>query len=574
MALNRASNFCIALVLLTPGYGRAAPSSGNAPIDCHQARQKVLADLSKLNMDNDQVVQQCLNNSTTPANNDHEFVIGGKGDCQITYRAVSWHIQGVGKEIDRACELVNEGKVLSVACRTSGQAECLKKPAEKFRESAGALKNALELLRKGQESLKEQMVNNADTAEQYANYLLKLADAVQKEMEDRQRRGVPDDGNYNYGDLVGTGEKTYGIASPSEIVKRSGLPMNPAAIRKTASSITGTFLNNSDPSGLDRFSGEQYAAYKQGKTFLDRSAVLEKKVQSFSSRLEAQAAQTIDRGNWLGAVPSSTISDRSPSSLSAAAAQKAAISGENEASHASGASGAARAARGGQYAQSPNLDDNDLFSTFEGKPVRANKLNRHDGPPQDKSLAGQKEHLRANDDDATVMNITSDGPALAASTFVAGLDGRNTVPKSSTGSKTASANAKGSSTLEVPGLKDAADAGEAKGKAPVLNTNAEEALAKYAAGSAKAKERNGPSLRDLLRQKMAASGSNSATRAMHEVLGAIELSGDEEANLGSAEGGDAKASQDDIKGIDSEPLFVRVRVAHLRFQKTRTDLGL
>lgn len=519
--------------------GRLPPSSKS----CDEITDHVLRDLRKLDMDNEQVRSKCETNAGIPANEDHGNR-WGKGDCQLTYNSVRYYIKGVDRELTRACKHVQEARQLSEACTRSGQADCQSRTGAKFAEAGTALRSALNLMKRAFENLQERMIWNAETAEQYADYLMRLANALQN------NQPLPDP------------SPIYGPMTPEQVIAKAGLPYDPNRIRQAASSITNTFKTiGSDVTGLDRYSREQASAFRHGENFLKESRQLESKIQRFSAYVNKNAATQIDRGQQLGSGPASSITGGAAEQL--AGAQQLAAAREQAAGGAGAGAGYPSAVQAGSSAGrlsarsqplEPDFEDEELQSTLDGKPLSAAELERREAPAEAMVLAEDAKNGQGaapglfgmgavgGDSLGSVSAEGPRGPASVAAKSAGGMGEQNLTGASS------------------PGGRGKVAAGDAK--------EGNEALANYAAssGGARLLDRGGPSLRDMLRQKM--QGGGASTRAMHEVLGSInELGGQEEGRPGGAGGPSEFGSAEDIKGIDSEPLFVRVRAAHLRYQR-------
>jgi hypothetical protein len=546
------------LIGVAPSFatvGRLPPSTKS----CDEITDHVLRDLRKLDMDNDQVRSRCEANAGIPANEDHSNR-WSKGDCQLTYNTVRYYTKGVGKELNRACRHVQEARQLSEACTRSGQADCQTRTGAKFAEAGTALRSSLNLMKRARENLQERMIWNAETAEQYADYLMRLANALQN------NQPPPDP------------SPIYGPMTPEQVIAAKGLTNDPNRLRQAASSITNTFKTiGGDVTGLDRYSREQASAFRHGENFLKEGRQLEAKIQRFSAYVNKNATTQIDRGQQLGAGPNSSITGGASDQLAGAqqlAAAKQLVAAQQMAAGGSGAgAGYPSAVQAGSNAGSisarsqplePDLEDEELHSTLEGKPLSAAELERREAPAEAAVLA---EEAKSGQDSA---------PGLfgsGAAGEVAGVGSDSLAPVGAESPRgLASVAEKSPGSPGEQNLTGASSPGS-RGKAAVANPKeGNEALANYAAasGGAKLLDRGGPSLRDMLRQKM--QGGGASTRAMHEVLGSIsELGGPAEKRPLEASGPVELGSAEDIKGIDSEPLFVRVRAAHLRYQRVHVS---
>ena len=535
----------------TPATAKLPPSSKS----CDEITDHVLRDLHQLKMDNEQVKRECETSAGIPANDDHGNR-WGKGDCQLTYNSVRYYIRGIEKELKRSCQHVQEARKLSEACTASGQADCQTKTGGKFAEAGTALRSALNLMKRAKENLQERMIWNAETAQQYADYLMRLADALQN------NQPLPDP------------SAIYGQMTPEQVIAKAGLTHDPNRIRHVASSITNTFKTiGSDVTGLDRFSREQAKAFRHGETFLKESRELEGKMQRFSAYLNKNAGTQIDRGQQLGAGQNSSITGGAAEQLSGAKQMAAAASqglGSPGAGAGAGYPSAVQAGAGRISAQSqplePDFGDDELHSTLEGKPLSAKELERREAYAEAAVLAEDAKNGQGAA--PGLFGLGGVGGAVASgSDSLAPPDSAADNTRGIASLPASAGGAAGSQNLTGASSPGAAGARRKGGEEKESN----EALANYAAssGGAKLLDRGGPSLRDMLRQKM--QGGGASTRAMHEVLGGIKELNSNEGDLhGVSEGARSFAEQgsnEDIKGIDSEPLFVRVRAAHLRYQR-------
>ncbi len=549
----------LGFLLLAPLFAGSAAGAkfDYANSSCDQITAHTLRDLNKLRMENEQVSKACQQSHGIPANNDHSYR-HINGDCALTYSAIRYYIKGVEKEVDRSCGLTKQAKALAAACQQSGQADCQKKTGAKFKEAGDASRSAVNLLKRAQDRLIERMEWNEETAYEYAKYLNLAAEALQR------NQPLPD------------ATEVFGM-SPDQVLANAGLPRDPQRLRQAASTITGKFREGDSTLQLDPYSKEQHNAFLQGKNFVKESSELQGKMQRFNAYLNKNANLQLDRGNQLGAGPSSSITGgNSPSLLGAAGAGAALgqMAGAQNQASGSAAANYPNAAQAGSQAASlpPDPNDSELERTLAGKPLSAKELERREGPEEEAILAED-----AQKGDAFAGGDLGQFAALSAS-------GAGSEDSSSLGSEAGSSTPRGLASIQANSKGGLGGLNSSGASSPMTGSAAskkdgtksgDEAFENYteASGSGVKKplDRSGPSLRDLLRQKM--NGGGASTRVMHDVLGDMQEQVDEGMQRIDSMSGEEEeyAGSEDIKGMDSEPLFVRIRAAHLRYQQVQVS---
>lgn len=545
------------LAAAVPG-GATAAGFDFANSNCDQITAHMLEDLNKLKMENEQVSKACQQSHGVRANDDHSNQ-WANGDCALTYSAIRHYIKGIDKRLDDRCKLVKEAKAMSAVCLQRGQSECQTKTGAKFKEAVAAGREASNLLKRARERLLERMEWNEETAYQYAEYLNSAANALQ------MNQPLPDP------------TKVFGGVSPDQVLAKAGLPKDPNRLRQAANTITGSFRNGDSTLQLDPYSKEQHNAFLHGKTFVTEGDKLQQKVQRFNAYLNKNASLQLERGSQLGAGPSSSITGgNSPSLLGAAGAGAALgqMAGAGGAQNpGSGSAAYPNAAQAGSQAAAlpPDPNDDELQNVLAGRSLSAKELERREGPDEAAILA---EDAKAGGFKAG-SDLGEFGPyaATGLGSVDLGTEGEgNGMPR---GLASVQAKSKsGLGGLNSTGASSPVGAASASAKKDGTKSG-DEAFENYteASGSGVKKplDRSGPSLRDLLRQKM--NGGGASTRVMHDVLGDMQEQVDEGMQRIDSMSGEEEeyAGSEDIKGMDSEPLFVRIRAAHLRYQQVQVS---
>lgn len=493
----------------------ALPAHARGRIDCDDRVNQVLGDLNKLRTENEKVRQLCEGNLSEKINTDTAYGRYPGGDCEQTYGVIN----GLGDRVEDKLELACHDFKEATQCQSSTQRQNFNCGRTAFQRAGTRLREATALLRNARRILKKRVDHNEVDLNEYARL-----------------------GNF----------------SPA--------------------SVLGAPPGNLSPDGMRyfRLAREQAQSMQQGMEFIHKARPVEDKLNQYQARLNAMGATTGQRQQQLAQQTASTITG------STKAAQLAQAGGDlfgqqaGGAAAAGGAQAASSAPRG--YREQDFLmregegevSDEQFFGALEGKPLGVDLAAKM--PDDAKGLAA---------DESTKVGVnatagTGSGAEHDLSSQLAGasqLD--NGAAKLSAADfaaaprNLASTGRAGAGGLNVTGASAPGFGGKAGGGE---KSSGDEALANYESsnGTPRLIDRGGPSLRDMLKQRMSAGGAS--TRAMHEVLGGMqELTGEEGAQANQAAGqhdeNEQQGDAPEIKGMDSEPLFVRVRAAHLRYQK-------
>jgi hypothetical protein len=496
-----------------------------AKINCDEKVDEVLNDLNDLRLENDKVAELCSYSASDPYNTDTAWRGHGMtgGDCEQTYGVINRLGHKVETRLEEACDAFNQG----VGCTGASQQQQFSCSSSKYRLAGSKTREAVALLKKAQRILKRRIDHNRVDLNKYAAL-----------------------GGFDPDSVLG--------AQPSN--------------------ITG------DAVRYFKLGGEQARAMLSGTEFVTKSEPVADKLNHYQAKLNAMGATTAQRSQNLGDAGSTiTGSLQKANAASQMGAGLADLGGQAMASGApaSKAASASGSFRDEDFLLKPGegeLSDEQFFNALNGKPLgvdlaarmpgeagfEAGKMAGNENSKTSKAL-GEKQPGEADAAGGPAnLSLDANGGSSENSQLLMADSATSGRGLASSGAKLG----KGAGANDLTGASSPISGGRAK-LGEVKESN--EALANYAATSGKLKllDRGGPSLRDMLRQKM--SGGGASTRAMHEVLGGInELSSEEGGQRGESAGAGSFAEQgsnEDIKGIDSEPLFVRVRAAHLRYQK-------
>lgn len=517
-----------------------SPSAHSEPIaiDCESKIGEAMGDLRKLRKDANEIKEMCHLNAGTPVNESGSSRRRG-GDCEQTYGIVRGITNRVEKKLGEICRLVNEGN----ACRGARQKECQLDAARKHKDAATKYRDAMVMLKNGRRIVEEKKIaENINNSRAYAEFLT-MAAAVMR----AQKPGGP----YDLSELSPKARELTGISDAAEVIRRSEIPMTPDKLDAAASDITGAIGSSSGEGTYGKYADEQIKSLRHGRDFLEKSQALEKKLQVNQAKLNSLAAESAKRAESLGQAHNPKASGGNLSSYSGAGSGLSGVMGSNLSS-------------GGMpnFAYSPpELSEEELEDAIDGKPLPFKTAAFVPGLSE---TGSEQQSLAADEKLAEKSGKVKETVEESSTTVMSEISIVKEREPASLAEKGALAPASALKSRDA-GFEGVEVSGMAASKVAATKERAE-AMGEFAAQSntIKSLERRGPTLRELLRQKLSSNGDNSTTRAMQEVLS--EIGESNEAAIAGA-GFSAHGSKEEIKGIDSEPLFVRVRAAHLRFQK-------
>lgn len=490
-------------------------------LNCDGKIGETIGDLRKLRSDNEEVKRLCKLNESEKINTDTAFGRFPGGDCEQTYGVINALANRVEKNLSQACAAFSEGYI----CTGSSQLQCFVNNSQSAHKAGTKLREATLLLSKAQKILKKRVDHNESDLNQYANL-----------------------GGFDPVAVMG----------------------NPP------STITGDNLR------YFNLAREQAFAMQRGEQFLSKAGPIENKLNGYQAQLNSMGATSAQRAQNLTQAGSTITGPAEKLAQTAQAAQVGAAAGEMFSQQAGGAGAGGQAGsrtyKPADFVLKPDeieLSEEHFYDALGDKPMPIDLAAKiPDAEPGKKAGAGA---LAAKDQapGAGTPDERTDSYAGSASQL------NNGSAKLAPGDYSGSARALAS----MPAMAGGAGVSLTSASSPGFNGKAKpgaakegnEALANFekTSGSPKLMDRGGPSLRDMLKQRLNEGGAT--TRAMHDVLAGIKnLPGDpvQDTQPSSQEAApETQGAADDIKGIESESLFVRVRAAHLRFQKVHvTDL--
>lgn len=479
---------------------------GRGRVNCDGEVGQVLGDLNKLRTENDKVRSLCEGNLEEAINKDTAFGRFPGGDCEQTYGVVNKLSDRVEDKLEEACNAFQSG----LACRTSNHAQCFGTSSELFQQSGTKLREALSMLRMAQKVLKKRVDHNEKDVNEYARL-----------------------GEFDPGSVLG----------------------NPP------STITG------DGMRYFKLAREQAQSMRQGMEFIEKAGPVEKKLNAYQAKLNSMGATTAQRQQNIGQT-GSTITGNTSKPIAAELLGQQVLMGPSPSPGTPGA--AATPPRGFRESDflmkegEGEMSEEQFFSALDGKPLGINVAAKMPG----EGKAGQD---TATSETASAANQPGQG-APAGKPEKEAAPGTSQLDNDSAKLAAADLGAFQRNIASLPVKAEDGGAGQtgnfSGASAARKGSNAAVSGLESSNGNKKLMA-SGPSLRELLKERL--TSGDGATRAMHEVLGGIQDQADKgeqnEAGTGKA-AHDEQADAAEIKGIDSEPLFVRVRAAHLRYQKT------
>ncbi len=510
------SRFCLIAVLLI--LGNVPEAEAVRPVECKSAIAKAIGKLQEMKTDEKTRLEKCENNKGEEIDWDTRWkkYPGIDGDCEQTYTLVNKMVGKSEEELEKACEAFNRG----AHCQSGTQKGCQGVAGDSYYKGGTHVRQAVFFIKKADQILREKKITNSE--KDIAAY------AGRSKFDPALLNGT------SIPDLEGDAAKDFFRAK------------------------------------------EQLDAISFGKQYLEISKPIEEQLNQHQATLNSMAAEAWKREKNLG---ESTITG-GPKSDSGAASNIAQMAGV-----AAGSSNASYPAAGFLVtdADVAKMSEDDFYDGLEGRPVKmsfaapinrperaektaedsAEKFSRNGDGGEGESAGNESS---GKEDAKTAQSANgAEAPAFSNLSAPGGLGGNAStgIAKPDLGRYPAS--------FKGSGLTGASIANGDRGGMPSNGANKGnfgDALQNYtdAQKSLAAPGKAGPSLRDLLRQKMA-NGSGASTAAMHEVL--AELGADSDNPVRSLASPDSPpgAQDGEIKGAESESLFVRIRAAHLRYQR-------
>jgi|GEM_PF-6516056 len=479
----------------------------SARVNCDDKVGDVMNDLNDLRTANEDVNSLCQASADDPYNLDTKNKRFPGGDCEQTYRVINALGERVEGKLEEACQAFNEG----ATCSGRDQQTQFSCTSSKYRLAGLKVRQGLALLRKAEKILKKRVGHNRDDIDWYGKL-----------------------GGFDPDGVMG------------------GQP----------SSVTG------DGRRYFELAREQASSMLKGSEFISKAQPVAKKLDYYQAKLNSMGATAGLRSQNMGQV-GSTISGSTNKVDALSQVGSGLASFGNQAAPDSSAAGKFRDEDFLLKPGEGELSDDQFFDALEGKPFGedlAAKMPGEAGFTAKAQAAKEDEYKKSQATGTAADSGAVSGLSLASSK----LAGDNA--EGNFGRMVASVPSKPGGTVAGSDMTSASSPGfNSRGKEKAQK-EPNEALANYASmqGKVAPAQGSGPSLREMLRQRM--NGGGGATRAMHEVLGGMKELGGEAGEGTQAAGGDLEnSSREEIKGIDSEPLFVRVRAAHVRFQRVRVS---